>query len=61
MGKRQPKTEPYHYRLFDIQAWRVYHLLTRDSDPDRLPIPADQIGLTLETWLDSGIFGGYRG
>ena len=56
MGK---KKQDYVYqgdRLYSIEAWRVFHLLTNRSDSDRLPIPADKVALILDTWLSSGMW-----
>lgn len=56
MGKKKQEEAYKASHVFDIEAWRVFHLLTNKSDPDRLPIAADRIQLTLEMWLSSGVW-----
>lgn len=56
MGKKQQEYVYKGDRVYDIEAWRVFHLLTNRSDPDKLPIPADRVVFILDSWLSSGMW-----
>jgi len=57
MGKTRRTADAYKAtRIFAIDAWRVFHLLTAKTPESKFPQPADRVQLTLETWIDSGIW-----
>lgn len=43
-------------KVYPIEAWRVFALLTRNSDPARLPIRTSHIEALLEAWVESPVF-----